>query len=36
MNSLPNHSIQRTGASRLSQSVLVAQWRLAPAVDALR
>jgi len=31
-----NHSIQRTGASRLDQSVFVAQRRLAPAADADR
>ena len=32
----PNHSIQRTGASRSARAVLVAQWRLAPAADAGR
>jgi hypothetical protein len=29
----PNHSIQRTRASRSAQFVFVAQWRLAPAAD---
>jgi hypothetical protein len=32
----PNHSIQRTEASRFAQSLSVAQWRLAPAADADR
>jgi hypothetical protein len=32
----PNHSIQRTGASRSAQFVFVAQWRLAPVADAGR
>jgi hypothetical protein len=32
----PNHSIQRTGASRLGQSQFVAQRRLAPVADAER
>jgi hypothetical protein len=30
----PNHSIQRTGASRLGQSLFTTQWRLAPAADS--
>jgi hypothetical protein len=33
---VPNHSIQRTGASRSAQSVIIAQWRLASAADAGR
>jgi hypothetical protein len=33
---ISNHSIQRTGASRLAQFVTVARWRLAPAADAGR
>ena len=32
----PNHSIQRTGASRSGQLQFVRQWRLAPAADAER
>jgi proteasome lid subunit RPN8/RPN11 len=32
----PNHSMQRTGASRLAQSQSVRQRRLAPAADADR
>jgi hypothetical protein len=35
-SSKPNHSIQRTGASRSAGAVCVAQWRLAPAADAGR
>jgi hypothetical protein len=30
----PNHSMQRTGASRLAQFQLQTQCRLAPAADA--
>jgi hypothetical protein len=32
----PNHSIQRTGASRSVRAVIVTQWLLAPAADADR
>jgi hypothetical protein len=32
----PNHSVERTGASRLAQSQFVHQWRLAPAAHADR
>ena len=32
----PNHSVERTGASRSAQFVLVAQGRLAPAAHAGR
>jgi hypothetical protein len=33
---MPNHSIQRMGASRLAQSQLMARRRLAPTADAGR
>jgi len=33
---MPNHSIQRTGASRSGRALPVAQQRLAPAADAVR
>lgn len=29
----PNHSIQRSGASRFAGAVFVAQWRLARTAD---
>ena len=32
----PNHSVERTGASRSDNFPLVRQWRLAPAADAGR
>ena len=36
MGQRANHSIQRTGASRLAQSQFGSQWRLVPAADAER
>jgi hypothetical protein len=36
MKGSPNHSIQRTGASRFGQAQFEPQWRLAPVADADR
>jgi hypothetical protein len=36
MSILPNHSIQRMGASRSGHSQCERLWRLAPTADAAR